>query len=204
MKAIGRGGNARWTCMKRNDQAFEYWQNTQKVIVRLLSGRKYRSAIRVLSHGLKASPPKLILGEMLLLRSTLWEEIGDLRRAKADLFKSCRLSKPWTFSRYVRQHGLGVLCERMSKFDDAKTWYRAALRTCALGRDSSCGAALRRLLALCPQGQLSGSDKRLCERAILSSWRTLGLKGNPKLKNLGRAVQLLVTRENQPPMTRGE
>jgi len=165
----------------------------------LVSGR-YDIALEVVNSFLRCRPSQSTRGEALCMRSSLWQSLGVLHRAKRDALAGCRLREPRSYGRYVMQYGLGHLSEKLGNPQEAIEWYRAALKTVAASRDISGGGVLEKWLALCPEKDLSPSDRTLSRKAARRSWKALHLSGEPRPKDLERLAQRLLKQQGLPPV----
>lgn len=196
--ATGRGGNAPWKCMSNLKQSYHRWLVTQRRIVSLLKNRDYSRALLAVNLFLRSRPARNEQGEALGMRSSLWESLGEPRKAHWDMAVACRLSSPASFSRYARQVALGAISQNLGATDEAIQWYRKALRTALAAGDVSCGTALRRYLALRREESLTTLEKRLCHRAVYQSNRVLNLKKGSGQRVLTKAVSQIYREECRP------
>jgi tetratricopeptide (TPR) repeat protein len=136
-------------------------------------------------------------------RALFFEDIGRFDEAKADLLSSCSLIPPdpigaATFARSVTEQGIGRICEKQSKIQEAKEWYMKALMTIKKGDACDGGSALKSLLTLVGEGNLSDEARALCNAVAIKSWKLLRIPGEPDLNNLAEATQRIIEAMGKP------
>lgn len=182
----------------RMDRLEDEWTAVQRESLAQQADGDLDGAARVVEAFLKKRKlPEYYLSEGLAMRADIHESAGHFDLALVDLQAAHKHSKPNTYARYTIELTIGRLLERSDRRDEAASWYRKALQTCSHGKDASCGAALRALLAVSPI--LSREDHALAERAVKQSWLTLGVSRPPVTENLSEVAQLLHERESTPP-----
>lgn len=85
---------------------------------------------------------------------------------------------------------MGDACEEAKLQDEALTWYRHALNTCAQGDEFSENVALTAFLRL-TGGNIPPADHNLLASVVRKSWRVLELAGSPNQNNLPECIRVL-------------
>jgi hypothetical protein len=161
------------------DAAWALWYEAlrEKVLPMAREG-DYGSALRELDAFLSPEKPYAIRSDALGFKAQFRERLGDLKGAEEDLLTARALCGP-SYGRYVHELGLGDICAKRGRPNDAAAWYQAALGTCLEAEGVSGGTALRKLLALRPEQTLTPSERTLCAKVVERSWGVLGLPDKP-------------------------
>jgi len=103
----------------------------------------------------------------------LKEDLGDTEGARNSLVLARSLIGS---SRLMFTHELGLakLSQQQHLTEEARSWYRCALRTCLEIGDTSCAGALMGFLTSSLEPP-SAEDASLCMQAALLSWRVLAM-----------------------------
>ena len=167
-------------------------------IMALMRESDFRTAQAEVDSFLAKETSPEIRSEALSVRAYLKGEVGDLQAALEDLLNARSLIGA-DYARYVDEISIGVISEKLGRSGEAVYWYQVALRTCVDGEGISGGTALRRLLQLLPQEDLSPDDKALCDSAAQKSWQVLKLAGRPDLTDLTQVISAIKEGEGKPP-----
>lgn len=126
----------------------------------------------------------------LLLGGMIKEELGTLEEARFNWLSGLESSTTGTFTTYSLEHNIGSSFEKQGLLDEAVSWFRKSLVTCAAGNDFSGEQALSDFCRL-TSGDLSDDDKRIVAIVLDKSWRVLGLSGKPDSEDLKASVRIL-------------
>ena len=180
------------------DAAFELaqarWHEVMRKVASLMQKRELAAAIFELDAFLSDERQPELRSDALGFRADLKQELGQLDSAKDDLLQARALVGP-SYGRYVSELCLGRVCEAQQRVDEAASWYRTALRTCAAGRGISGGTALSGFLELQYQESLTREDQTLVTDAALASWGVLDLPGKPDTTNWVSVVSAIKSAE---------
>lgn len=135
-----------------------------------------------------ATPEKK--AQCLLYSGMIQQDQGLLEGARRAWLEAIPLSDEGTYLRCSLQNNIGKSLESEGRSEDAITWYRAAVQTCANGDEFAANNALNALIEL-NGGRVSKEDESAVAAALKKSWRVLELPGTPNLSNLPEAVKQL-------------
>ncbi|MEM9293023.1 MAG: hypothetical protein AAGD01_15185 [Acidobacteriota bacterium] len=136
--------------------------------------------------------------EAIAYRASLFEQTGDLRRARQDFLAAHELSRPDSYSRYTLELSLGDLAERVGKEEEARGYYIQALRTVEADSKTSGATTILRLLQLKSFQDLSASEHALVRREIEQSWQLFDLAGEPDLIKIEDVLKTLLEAQSRP------
>jgi tetratricopeptide (TPR) repeat protein len=173
------------------------WLNTQRSAFQAKLAGRLPDAIDILSRFISDHVDSPVINEALALRSLIYEDLGDLDRARDDLIRALALTAYPSYLRFTLQLSLAVLDEQAGSNMDAIAGYLRSLETALDEGKTSVGTALRRLLALRPVEHLAHAERDLIGRAVQQSWTILGLPGNPDLSDLKKAADVLVEAQSR-------
>jgi len=156
------------------------------------------NAIKLLDETLGRSLELDLQVEVLQMRATLKQDMGELQDAQNDLVTALGLSQEGTYGRYVIELGLGELMKNARRNDEAKSWFRIALQTCLKGDNISGVAALSSIIEICGGSSgLTVQDHTLCEEVVRKSWAVLKLPGVADISNLDTISELLLMEQGR-------
>ena len=128
-----------------------------------------------------------------LFYSGMIHEDSDIEAAIRDWMAALASAPEGSHTRHLVEQKLGEAGERVGRREQAMSWYRSAMKTCADGGEFAGGIALKSFLAVAGS-RLSSEDKRLASDVATKSWRILGLSGEPDLADLPRVADLMAPR----------
>lgn len=114
-------------------------------------------------------------------------------------YKQARSIVKAGYYRYTLELSLGRLCKSLAEMEESIAWYRQAIQTSVLVKDTSGGSALSSYLGLRGEAHLTRGERKLCEQAVRRSWEVLGLPGEPEVKNLRSATRKIISGQSNPP-----
>jgi tetratricopeptide (TPR) repeat protein len=132
-------------------------------------------------------------GQCLFYRGMIRQSQGSLESAKEDWLDALRFAQEGTFLRYEFEHNIGKACEESGELEEARSWYRTALKTCSTGEGFSGHRTLTAFIWL-SDGPITPDDNVLLASAIQKSWRVLELSAEPDLIDLAASISALTTR----------
>lgn len=179
------------------DLSWKNWTEVMRKVTSLMQKDDFRAALSEVETFLAQEDYPDIHSDALGMKASLKEELGDIQGAKQDLLVARSLIGP-SYGRYVHEISLGAIAQNQQQTDEALAWYRAALHTCIEGQGISGGTALKKLVGLQGEKDLSADDRALCTEAARKSWRVLNLSGQPDLANLNLAISDIKDSEAKP------
>jgi hypothetical protein len=179
------------------DLAWKTWTGVMRKVTLLMQKDDFRDALSQVETFLACEDHAEIRSDALGMKANLKEELGDIQGAKEDLLLARSLIGP-SYGRYVHEISLGAIAERQQQSNEALGWYRAALRTCVEGQAISGGTALKKLVGLQGEKEMSAHDQALCIEATRKSWRVLNLPGQPDLADLNLTISRVKEAESKP------
>lgn len=174
------------------------WNEVTRLVISLVGTEDFAEAREEVDRFLGADISPELRSVALGLRAEVREQLGDFGGAREDLLIAHSLVGP-IYARYVHEISLGVVCEKLHKIDEAICWFEKALNTCLDGEGISAGTALKRLLNLLPEIDLSAERRQLCLRAARKSFEVLQLESRFDPSVLGRIVSVIKKGEANPP-----
>lgn len=126
----------------------------------------------------------------LLYSGLMREDGGAPGEARADWDAALLYARAGTYLRFRLEHHVAESLEREGKLNEALGWYVTALRTCYEGDEFSGHRALKAYVRL-RGGKVAPDDEALVASVAEKSWRVLGLRGAPNLKDLPATVAKL-------------
>jgi len=167
------------------------WNARQTRLVKAWAQGDIVSAFAEIAH-VVAHGSDAMKAQALIYRGMIQED-SDLAAARQDWIEALSHAPQGSHTRHVAQEKIAQACERLNLKDDAISWYRSALETCADGHEFPGGHVLKSFLALI-DGPLSPSDQALTLTVAKKSWRLLGLAGEPDWTDLRRVADLVAPR----------
>lgn len=187
------------TRTESNEREWLSWIEVQKKAFKILVEQEDpEAAMAIVERYLESRPPMDLEGEALSFRGYLREVLGDQAGAHEDLLSAHELSQEGSFGRYTVEVALGAMAEKVGRTDESVQWYWRALDTASQDPTTSSGGALRRLLMLRPEGELSQSERQVLLQEVRRSWALLRLEGEPGHHDLKAAAEELVRAEGRP------
>ncbi len=169
------------------DPRLTSWREVQAKITKAWFTRNYEAAFAQIDSILNSDYGHV--GEVLVLRGMIRESMSDLVGAREDWLKALDVSSG-DYTRYVAQRHIAATCAAQGSPDEARMWYREALRTAVGGEGISAGIALEGFLDLC-ETPLLADDLALAESAARKSWQARQLEGEPDLLDLKSVARRL-------------
>lgn len=123
----------------------------------------------------------------LLFKGTIMKEQGLLKTARHEWRRAIPDSRTGSFVRACLEYEIGVSFENASLVNEARTYYRSAIETCAYGDEFSGNKQLGAYLAI-NNGQILPGDEAAIIAALKKSWRVLELSGEPDLTDLADSI----------------
>lgn len=172
------------------------WNAAERGIVRAWTTGAVSQALQEIERVLEQGNDEQ-RGRALMYRGSIREEASDWHAAKDDFMQAAGLQASGSYVRYTTELSAGHASQKAGDTQEALTWYRAALLTCAQTDEPFSGAtATQALLTLAPE--LSPSDRELARAVTVKSWRVLSLPGQPNLDDLAGATEILMQRASDP------
>lgn len=128
--------------------------------------------------------------QALWLSGLIKQSSGNLRGAEKDWLKALPFAGEGTFLRHTLQHEIGNALETTGCVEDALSWYRAALATCATGDEFAANPSLVAFLRINGEN-IAEEDRQIVNAAIERSWRVLEVEGKPDLKDVAGNITRL-------------
>jgi len=174
------------------------WVEVMRQVASLMRAGDLGTALSEVESFLSRETSPELRSDALGFSAHLKQQSGDLEGAEKDLLSARLLVGP-TYGRYVQELGLGDICQKRQRVNEAVSWYRTALRTCAEGKGISGGTALKAFLMFRPQESLTAEEVELCSRVAERSWQVLGLAGRPDVRRLDNLVSIINDAQANPP-----
>lgn len=180
------------------DPGWLAWIEVQKAATRLWMQGDSEAAVGVIDRYLEQEPRLDLKRQAIGFRGSIHEEQGDLGAAKNDFSTAHELSEQADFERYTLLLSLGGIAERRGSFEEADSWYWAALQTAADDPKTSGAGGLLRLLRLRAQRGLTEQERRLAEKVMHQAWSLLRVEGEPDLRDLVATAKKLIEAQKRP------
>jgi hypothetical protein len=161
------------------------WEEWMSLVVNCLPSKdreQNNNALRAVEAFLSRQTDSELRSYVLGYGAVLKEVLGDIEGARKSLILARSLIGS---SRLMFTHELGLakLSQQQHLTEEARSWYRCALRTGLEIGDTSCAGELLGFLTSSLE-PLNAEDTSLCMKAALLSWRVLALPGEPDLADL--------------------
>ena len=167
------------------------WLEYQRQIAPLLMRQNHEAAKERLEAFLAQSLDKQIRSEALMLRGSIYEDIGRLKEAERDYQESMDLSGDH-LRHYACLISLGSIHEQCGEYTIAMQDYMRAMQVAVDDGTISCGVALYAVVGLC-RGE---APAEILQRAIQQSWGLLGMSG-PVPDDFKTAVDMIISQEGK-------
>jgi len=129
-------------------------------------------------------------GQCLLLRGMIKTDLGFHKDAREGWMAAIPYSSEGSFLRACLEYETGVSFENENCTNEALSYYRSAIETCAYGDEFAGTKQLGAYLAL-NNGRILEGDKTMIMAAVKKTWRVLELPGEPNIAKLPDAITKL-------------
>lgn len=177
---------------------WQEWNEAQQAAtIAGLVGNDFKAAVNILNRYLEDRAPEDLRGEVIAFRGTLYQEHGELERAKNDYLEAWHLAAE-DYARFELEDTLAEISKKLDDAQEADRWYSTALATGATDPRAAGGGFLLRFLQFRGQHGLSDHERQLAETMIIHGWQLLQVEGEPVLHDLEEAAGRLLEAQQGP------